>query len=359
MQLLIESARAHPDGGALRVAAASTADWDRLLGECLRHSMAPMVYWRCRHTCPDAVPPAVLDRLRASYYANARRNLAFADELLGLAALFGRAGIDAVPFKGPAIAWPLYESPALREMNDLDLLVHPHDLPRAIQLLVSAGYRGQHSLDPRFSRSGRELALTSPAGLAVDLHWSLAPSYFCHALDLDRFWSRLVPVSIAGHAFHTLAPGDLLIFLCVHGAKHSLAAYVHARRISRTVYAGLLLAADILGAAVPAAILGRARACPQACTVAARSQLWLHGRPVPHGPSGPEFRFRLSLLERPPDKLRLCWSLLAPQVTDGESLPLPEVLFPVYYGLRPLRLTVKYAALAARGVWARVGYTAR
>ena len=268
-----------------------------------------------------------------------------------------------------------YESPALRQMSDLDLLVRPADAQRAADLLVASGCRPACGIDLRFFRSRRELLLTSPAGVDLDLHLALAPSQFCHALDLDRFWSRLVTVSVAGPSIRSLAPEDLLVFLSVHGAKHfwcslhwlcdlarligrtaldwdAVMAYSRARRISRTVSAGLLLAADVLGAAVPAEILARARACPRTLRIASRAQLWLHGRPVPPVTMPFELGFQLSLLERPSDKLRLCWGLLAPGPVDVESLTLPRSLFPVYYAFRPLRLIAMYSGFAARRVWA-------
>jgi hypothetical protein len=79
-----------------------------------------------------------------------------------------------------------------------------------------------------------------------------------------------------------------------------------------------------------------------------RAQLWVGGRPVPRGPRALEFRFQLSLVERPSDKVRLCWGILAPTPAELESLSLPRPLFPVYYAFRPLRLMAKYSRLAAR-----------
>ena len=370
MRLLIECARARPDDGAIRRAAAAVDDWERLLEQADRHGMGPLLCWRLER-CPDVVPAAIFGRLRDRLHAGAANSLKLAAELGRLVALFDQAGIEVAPFKGPAIAWSLYESPALRQMSDLDLLVRPADAQRAVDLLVASGCRPWYSTDLRFFGSNGELPLTSPAGVPVDLHWALAPAWFRYALDLDRFWSRLVTVSIAGRPMRSLAPEDLLVFLCIHGAKHfwcslhwlcdlarlidrsaldwdALMEYSRARRVSRTVSAGLLLAADMLGAGVPPSILAGARACPHTARIARRAQLWVGGRPVPRGPRALEFRFQLSLVERPSDKVRLCWGILAPTPAELESLSLPRPLFPVYYAFRPLRLMAKYSRLAAR-----------
>jgi hypothetical protein len=371
MNLLLECARPRSDAASIRQAAAAVADWDATIELSMRHGIAPIVYWRVSQACPEIVPPAALERLLTCFHRNAGHSLKLTGELLKLVALLERAGIQVVPFKGPAIAWSLYDSPALREMSDLDLLVRPADARRAVDLLVASGCQPEYSTDFRFLRSARELHLISPSGVNLDLHWDMAPPWFRNALDLEGFWSRLVTVSVAGRSIRTLATEDLLVFLCVHGSKHfwcslhwlcdlarlidkapldwdALMAYSRARRISCTVSAGVLLAADVLGAAVPPATLAGARACPRTSRIASRAQLWLNGRPVPPVTMPSEFRFQLSLLERPSDKLRLCWSLFAPAPTDVESLTLPRPLFPVYYASRPLRLIAKYSGLAVR-----------
>ena len=371
MKLLVECARARPEPARVRAAAAAVADWDAEIEQASRHGMAPLLYGGVRQACPEVVPPAAMERLHTCFFGSAARSLKLTGELLKLVAEFDRAGIEVAPIKGPAIGWSLYDSPEQREMTDLDLLVRPADAQRAADLLVASGCRPWYSTDLRFFGSNGELPLTSPAGVPVDLHWALAPACFRHALDMDGFWSRLVTVSIAGRPMRSLAPEDLLVFLCIHGAKHfwcslhwlcDLARLIdrraldwdavmecsRARRVSRTVSAGLLLAADMLGAGVPPSILAGARACPRTSRIASRAQLWLGGRPVPLGPRALEFRFQLSLVERPSDKLRLCWGQIAPSPSDFESLSLPRSLFPVYYAFRPLRLMAKYSGLAAR-----------
>ncbi len=377
MKLLLECARVRPDVSRVREAAAAVADWDAELDQAVRHGIAPLLYWGVNQACPEAVPPAALDRLHTYFRASAGRSLQLTGELLKLVLLFERAGIQVVPFKGPAAAWSLYETPALREMSDLDLLVRPADAPRAADLLVASGCRPVYSIDRRFFRSGRELPLTSPTGVAIDLHWSLAPSHFCHGLDMDGIWTRLAPVQVAGRAVPTLGNEDLLIFLCIHGAKHAwcslhwlsdlarlidraaidwdvLTARVCARQSSRTVFAGLLLAVDLLGASVPAGIVDRLQEHPAAAALAERVRKRLLADLPALSTTRELMQFQLDLLERPVDKFRVCWSLLEPAAADRASLPLPAPLFPLYYVFRPLRLIAKYGALAIRRVRANL-----
>src|SRR5207247_2195984 len=154
----------------------------------------------------------------------ARRNLRFAGELLRLLELFEGEGIAAVPFKGPVLAVAAYGDIALRESRDLDILVRRGDVQHAKQLLLSRGYRPELSVeaghDAALLASGYHYPLRRDDGLAVELHWNLAPREFPYPVDLEEVWTRLRPVRLGGRTVCTLASEDLLLFLCAHGAKH-------------------------------------------------------------------------------------------------------------------------------------------
>lgn len=356
--LLIECARARPGWEALRRIVADGVDWPAIAQQAGRHGLAPLVYWNLNQACPDAVP----DTLRTRFHENAGRNLLLTAELIRLLDLFALAGIPVVPFKGPALAWSLYETPALRETGDLDVLVLPRDLDRAIALFERHGYRPLFSCtDTRFFASGRELPLEREDGqVTVDLHWGLLPR--CFPLDAGAFFERLAPVTIAGRQVRTFCPEDLLLFLCVHGSKHgwtSLAwlcdvarlldrlavnwhdvlACAQAGHVSRCLSLGLSLARDLLGAAVPTL---RAASPHEALAASTRERL-LNG-------SAPSVsrRYQLALLERPTDKVRFWLGILTPKPADFEALHIPASLFPAYYLARPLRLAAKHGLIAAR-----------
>ena len=53
---------------------------------------------------------------------------------------FDEANISVISLKDPALALLGYPNFAVREFNDLDLLVRPHDIPKARDILVASGY---------------------------------------------------------------------------------------------------------------------------------------------------------------------------------------------------------------------------
>ena len=74
------------------------------------------------------------------------------------------SAIPVMPVKGALLQHWLYDDPAERPLTDVDLLVPPEDLDRAVMLLQRAGYR----------RAGRSsigaVIMQTPLGIALDLH---------------------------------------------------------------------------------------------------------------------------------------------------------------------------------------------
>ncbi len=276
-------ARIHPDAATaarIRVLVGEDLDWERLLDAAPLHGIEPLLYWSLNTTCPEAVPKAVLRRLRRHFYANAGRTLFLTGELLKLLQALQAHGIPAIPFKGPTLAAAAYGNLALRQAGDLDILIHQRDLTRAEDLFTGNGYRRRAA--PAGLRKAIlqkavlwEADFVHDAGSAIDLHWGLLPKYFAFPVSLERCWARCQAVTLSGAIVATLAPEDLLLFLCLHGAKHHWerlqwvcdiaglvraypglawdrlmdeAAAIGARRM---LLLGLFLAADLLGACLP------------------------------------------------------------------------------------------------------------
>ena len=362
--LLIECARAHPDPGELRRLSDLCSDWDDLIESALKQKVAPLVFWALNRDCPDAVPPETLAALRNRFRQNIKHNLLFAKELLRLLELFGLAGIQAIPFKGPALAWSLYETPGLRFVSDLDLLVPQHDVSRALDLLTSNGYRRfGPSIGLRFFLDGGQLLLKhADGGFAVDLHWRVVAAHF-NPLDAAEIRARLAPIDVAGRLTPAFCPEDLLAYLCVHGAKHgwdslagvcdldrlidvcrldwdAILSRATRQRMSRIVSLGLCLAQDLLGSNLPPEVSSRIHADARAVALAASIRARLQDGRAWSSRDLLIFRFRL--MEGAWRKSRFVWYLLQPNSADWGSLRIPASMFLVYYLTKPVCLAWKW-----------------
>jgi hypothetical protein len=145
------------------------------------------------------------------------------------ALLYGFAGdaIEVLPLKGPALALALYGDAALRQSNDVDLLVRRDDFPRAEALLLGWGFTAlgapsEH--DRRFLRGG----------LLVELHFELAsPRFF--PFDIDNIWSRSRLIGFRGRPARALSNFDLALYLCAHGLKHGFSRLIWILDLARAL----------------------------------------------------------------------------------------------------------------------------
>ncbi len=200
-------------------------DWSALLQTALSHGVMPLLYRSLSSTCPDAVPKVFLEQLRAAFYANAAHNTLLARELLKLLRLLETDGIPALPFKGPVLAASVYGNLALRQFGDLDILIREQDAERAREILLSNGYRrltqisAAHAAAFHRARKVYEL-VRQDEKILVELHWAITSWTFFFPLNPAHLWERLETGSLEDTPVRTLAPEDLLLILCVHGAKH-------------------------------------------------------------------------------------------------------------------------------------------
>src|SRR5215204_537674 len=229
VELLLLCARTRMDSetaGRVATLLKEDIDWNYVLEIAGRHGVMPLLYWNLNAICPEAVPKPILDQLREYFQKNAQINMLMAGELLKLLNLFKANGISAVPYKGPALAATIYGNLALRpRFLDLDILVREQDVLKAKDLLLSQGYRPGYELTPRqemvLLQASHEYPFVNDDNkVAVELHWKITSRHFSFSLDHERLWKRVEPRRLAGEEVLTFSPEDLLLILCVHGAKH-------------------------------------------------------------------------------------------------------------------------------------------
>jgi Uncharacterised nucleotidyltransferase len=128
------------------------------------------------------------------------------------------SGIDGMALKGAALLAYYDDNPALRPMNDFDLLVPRARARDAIQMLVAAGWRTQWPQPARLPEVYHGVAFASPDDLALDLdlHWAvLASDEGAHDAAL---WAAGVPCDVPGCATRAPCAEDLLTIVCAHAA---------------------------------------------------------------------------------------------------------------------------------------------
>jgi len=350
-------------------------DWEHLVGLAVQHRVLPLLFQNLNRICPDLVPKPILQRLKEFFSFNVRRTLLLTGELINLIGLLRDRGIEAIPFKGPILASYAYNSLALRQFDDIDILVPKKQILDACDLLEAKNYRLRNQVSPgklkQHLRSDWAFTFDRVDHLVtVDLHWAFNGKGFSFAFEAEGMWKCLVPIAIAGKRVMALPLEETLLLHCVHGAKHEwerlewisalgemiqahktmewgrLLARAQQLRGERMLLLGLKVVQDLLGTEIPAALGER---------IAKDSKLEGLVKQVRRGlfePLSPELReagryaFHLLMRESWRDRVRyfsyFTHNKLIPNTQDNEDLRLPAALNFMHYFSRPFRLLREY-----------------
>src|SRR5262245_46196730 len=143
MHFLVGCARASLEpqrADHLRDLASSGLNWERLVTLAHRNGLAPLLYSHLNRICAPLVPGDTFARLRDYFQRNSALSLLLTGELIRLLKCLAENGIDAVPYKGPALAAQLYGHVALRQFCDLDILVRATDVWKASRVIETQGF---------------------------------------------------------------------------------------------------------------------------------------------------------------------------------------------------------------------------
>lgn len=362
-----------PQEVAIREAVAAGPDWAEYLRLVDRHQTTALSWAALARVPGVGVPDRIEQNLRKR--SDAFRVLAIQHSLLLADAVksLNRAGIPAMPLKGPALSFELYEDVGFRQSADLDLQVPKEDLYGAIDALESAGWRRAsdfRAMSPRqwesFLHNGYEMQFShSRVGCGLELHWR---NHWEKPEATSARWARSTTSVWQGNSIQVMSPGDLALFLCVHGAYH---IWCSAKWLSDVARAHAIGRVDWNAAQEEALRSGLDGVCPAALSLL-RGLYNLDVPLLPGAAAGVADASPL-LVEMPLDTLKLSTEprgrsgaallrshtrmiryerLVRPRKTWRESLselfycqqdfgmvPLPDNLFWIYKLLRPVLWT--------------------
>ncbi len=328
-------------------------DYERVRRLAARHGMA-----------------AMLERevgVREGFDWNTGRNLRMTGELAGILRAFDGESMRVISYKGPALAWLAYGDLGSREFGDLDLLIERDSFSKAFDLMTKLGYEAEIDLEAgswsAFTATTNVLAWWHPSKeVSVELHWELSPWYLPFPIGFDNLYGRRQLSYPGGREVETLSTEDLLVFLCLHGAKHGwermswiidLGGLIRraeridwrrmmldARECRRAVWLGLALAREVTKVPLPAEVVNAIDEDIETRRLVDLVLEWLERE---RGPSMTELTSLLLRLRKGPlEKARMLTRIvLTPSVADWRAIRLPASLAWFYRVLRPFRLLVK------------------
>jgi hypothetical protein len=193
-------------------------DWEALGYFCEDHGIGPLAL-NILSSIPET-SPQVLRVFQDIAERSLARSVILIQRLQEILEELESQHIAALVLKGPVLAEILYSSPALRPFEDLDLLIKPEDMGRAVGILKKIDFHEIFSERERqFLESGFHRKFRTLQGVVVELHWELLHPDFC-ALPVSAVWEKAQTRMLYGRNIKTLSDTDQFIYACVHLAKH-------------------------------------------------------------------------------------------------------------------------------------------
>lgn len=370
--LLLRCVSASDDASGAEIERLSSlvTDWPRLIELAARHSVIPLVSRRLSALRSGVIPEDSLAALRSFARDGALRGLQLTAALVSVVKELDRRGIDALPVKGPTLAALVYQDLSLRLYEDLDVLVHRRDVNAATRLLAELGFNPtktfDDSRDSLIPETHHAAFFNGSTGVPLELHWSLSHKTIARDSLEDLWWTQRQDVDLGGTTIRTLESELLVLYLCMHGAKHSWARIgwlcdLHwtLRRFDtidwnvvwkiardsgalRMVTTGLLLVEELLGSSETISCAFDKRP-PDHTSLAIAAGIRRRVLESPDIVPAVDFAVQLQLRDLLRDRARYAFHILAePWPADVASLRLPLSLRGAYYVFRPLRLAWKH-----------------
>ena len=314
-----------------------------------------------------------LSVLKTQYMSIAQRNMLMSAELIRIMKLLKENNIEALAFKGPSLSQMAYGDITLRQYVDLDVLVDEDDAFQAGKLMSENGHRAMLPLTILSSKTclhtAKDFSLMSEAGgVHTELHWRLFEKKYNISLLSCAIDKKCQTVKINNHKIKTLQSELLLVYLCLHGAKHAFEriewicdidrlirssdvnwkeaiAIADQSHSKRSFYLGLSLTHYLFHTSLPSDTLSNINTDDIKIlhTMTVKQMSEKESERSDFKRNRDTFFYQAKLFDQKSDMIRFYLSTFFKiSTTDCQTFVLPENLKFLYIILRPIRLVWNY-----------------
>lgn len=206
------------DGGC----AAELAEYEQILREMAQDSIASqLLFLLKKYHQLEQTPLFFQEAMKNNYEQIFFQNFFIKNEMERIWAYFEKLEIETIPLKGTYFAEKFYGDLGARPTTDIDLLVHPKDVDKAVLAIGELGFVTEGERIPgHFHRSYCKELPGSPISLTVELHWDILIERTA-SFSIMEFWNEAMPLEDF-QSIKQLSDYHTFYLICLHGWRHNL-----------------------------------------------------------------------------------------------------------------------------------------
>lgn len=237
LQAAVLSYGVSTDGAPFMSVTLEDDEWQNLLTWAVGQRVVGLL--RAMGTQLIEFTPQQDQQLRAASLAATTSSLHVESSISAVADALSAANVDWRLLKGAATSHLLYHEPGQRTIGDVDLLVRPADLDRALDALRPMTTIAAPVLHgPSRAAAQKEYPITDARGVEIDVHQAIEGSLVVSRLSTDALFERPQHLQVSGRRVATMSMPALFVHAVLHltseGAQMSTAPDIArlARRCS-------------------------------------------------------------------------------------------------------------------------------
>ncbi|MEH7380066.1 nucleotidyltransferase family protein [Bacillus sp. JJ1533] len=169
----------------------------------------------------EHTPPFFQERLKQKYTKALYQNLFIKNQTELILREFEKVGIEVIPLKGVWFAEKYFGHVGARGTSDIDLLVKPNLLDKAIECIKELRF----TPDPKAVQSGFNLTFFrelphSPIPLMVEIHWNIVDPK-TSSLNTEKLWKDAYPLRNSNY-IKELSDQHTFYMITLHGWRHNM-----------------------------------------------------------------------------------------------------------------------------------------
>jgi len=197
-------------------------DWTKLIAPTRFHSLSPLLVKHFSEGgLQNNLPSETWEKLLTIARLQTARRLQLIVVFQELSAIFKANNIDFILLKGLYLSDNYYSNPALRPMQDIDILVRERDISKVIGIFESSGAKRLVELQSAYINSLlQHIPPFIYKDVLIEVHSNLVAVNLPYTFTPEILWNNTQEIEIQKSGTMVFKHELNLIYLCIHLYRH-------------------------------------------------------------------------------------------------------------------------------------------